>query len=221
MAAINLAGAAIQMAFQKNLSDGITAMFTFFKHTDPMPAGHDTLPSLVQYSTFRSVADIQPGDYFFVPPIANGPNPSYPWLVNSAAKSLITFPHKFRHSSMHVSALAIFASTEDLSGYVFQMTRRDSSHVSSVRRGRQMVHIQRRTPCRCWCCSFHQEKHQPDADHRWCTILSHRHECSNDWAVGIHISQIDLCILPRASSIHCSQRYKAENQANSNAWDHT
>ena len=53
MAAINLAGAAIQMAFQKNLSDGITAMFTSFKHTDPMPAGHDTLPSLVLYSEFH------------------------------------------------------------------------------------------------------------------------------------------------------------------------
>ena len=89
MAAINLAGAAIQMAFQKNLSDGITAMFTFFKHTDPMPAGHDTLPSLVQYSTFRSVADIQPGDYFFVPPIANGPNPSLANLANTNQFQLV------------------------------------------------------------------------------------------------------------------------------------
>ena len=96
MAAINLAGAAIQMAFQKNLSDGITAMFTFFKHTDPMPAGHDTLSSLVQYSTFRPLADIQPGDYFFVPPITNGPNPSLANLAN---------PNQFQLVAVRVTAI--------------------------------------------------------------------------------------------------------------------
>ena len=96
MAAINLAGAAIQMAFQKNLSDGITAMFTFFKHTDPIPDGHDTLPSLALYSEFKGLDEIQEGEFLFVPPVANGPNPTVANLAN---------PNRFQLVSMRVKAI--------------------------------------------------------------------------------------------------------------------
>ena len=96
MAAINLAGAAIQMAFQKHLSDGITAMLNFFKHTDPIPDGHDTLPSQALYSVFKGLDEIQEGEFLFVPPVANGPDPT---VANLAG------PNQFQLVSMRVKAI--------------------------------------------------------------------------------------------------------------------